>query len=84
MSRGWTWIDEESEITEEQIEKVTPLLDELARQWSVLHDAEEQRGFARQADYENGYRDDEEFEDEGEKYARGQLNHIRMNLHQAQ
>ena len=81
--RGWTWIDEES-ITEEQIEKVTPLLDELARQWSVLHDAEEQRGFRRQADYEDGYRDDEEFEDEADKYARAQIEHIRMNLHQAQ
>ena len=44
MARNWTWIDEDLERSDEEIDRVTPLLDQLARQWSQLHDAEEQRG----------------------------------------
>jgi hypothetical protein len=83
MSRAWTWIDEDLERTDEAIDRITPLLDQLAYQWSNLHDAEEQRGFARQADYEDG-RDDSDFEDEAEEFAARQMAQLRYQQHEAQ
>ncbi len=55
MGRGWTWIDEDNEdnYAEEGTDR-TPILDDLARQWSNLHDTEERRGFDRQARFEDG------------------------------
>jgi hypothetical protein len=83
--RNWTWIDDDAERTEEEIEKVTPLLDALAAQWSQLHDAEEQRGFRRQAAIEDG--DDwdvPEPEDEADAYRMEQLDRLRGRQHAAQ
>ena len=54
MSRGWTWIDEDKERSEEEIESLTPFLDELAEKWSAMTDAAERRGWVRQAEIEDG------------------------------
>jgi|ERR1035437_6750738 hypothetical protein len=51
---NWIWIDEDNTQSDEQIERITPLLNELAAQWSQITSAEEQRGFARQDAIENG------------------------------
>ena len=83
MARNWTWIDEDLERSDEEIDRVTPLLDQLARQWSQLHDAEEQRGFARQADYEDGI-NDRDFEDEGEEFAAREMDRLRVAQHETQ
>ena len=83
MARNWTWIDEDLERSDEQIDRVTPLLDQLARQWSHLHDAEEQRGFDRQADFEDG-RDDFDFEDKAEEFAHRQMQQLHATQHEAQ
>jgi hypothetical protein len=36
MARGWTW-NEDLEISDEEMDKRSPLLDSLAEQWSALH-----------------------------------------------
>jgi hypothetical protein len=87
MSRVWTWI-EDVEIDEAEMDKRTPLLDSLARQWSALHDAEERRGFARQSDIEDG-RDDGPDYDTDEEAEAAQLrsrvlDSLRARLHDAQ
>jgi hypothetical protein len=82
MARGWTWINEDS-ISEEDMEKRTPLLDDLARQWSALHDAEELQRFARQADMEDGY-NDYEYEDDADEFRCQQLEQLRDRQHAAQ
>lgn len=85
MARGWTWIDDAEEISEEEIDKRTPLLDSLAQQWSALHDAEEQRGFRRQAAIEDGDFDEEyEPEDEADEFRIKQLDALRDRQHAAQ
>ena len=68
MARGWTWINENDERSEAEIEQITPTLDALAAEWSQLHDQEESEGFRRQAAYEDGddpgdhFDTDEEYE----------------------
>ena len=54
MARGWTWIDDETERTDEDGDRLTPVLDRLAAEWSHLHDTEERRGFERMARFEDG------------------------------
>lgn len=50
MSRGYAWIGEDAEHSEEDEVRA----EALARRWSRLHDEEEQRAFRRQADDEDG------------------------------
>lgn len=50
MSRGWTWIDEDHKDED----RVVPILDELAARWSSIMSSIEQRGWDRQAAYEDG------------------------------
>jgi hypothetical protein len=85
MSRGWTFLDN-IDISEEEIEKRTPLLDALAKQWSNLHDGEERRRFAREADLEDGY-DDREYDEENEeaeRYLDVHLARLRADQHYAE
>jgi hypothetical protein len=87
MSRAWTWLDD-VEIDEADMDKRTPLLDALARQWSTLHDAEELRGFARQSDMEDG-RDEVPDYDTAEEAESAQLmeremSSLRARQHDAQ
>lgn len=79
--RSWTWIDD-TQITEEEIEKRTPFLNSLAQEWSALHDAAEQRGFCRQSP--GGDQDDgPEPEDEADAYRMEQLDQLRSAQHAA-
>jgi N-acyl-D-aspartate/D-glutamate deacylase len=87
MGRNWTWIDENAERTDEEIDRVTPLLDELARQWSALHDSEEQQRFARQADIEDGWNDrdyDDYEQSEAEMYRDQQVEALHDRQHAVQ
>jgi hypothetical protein len=79
MSRSWTWIDEDAERTEEETERVTPLLDELAQQWSTLTAAEEQRHWRRQADEEDGGGYDFDSDEEEEDFNRQQRKHFELH-----
>lgn len=83
MSRNWTWINEDAERSEEKIERVTPLLDQLAHQWSTLHDLEEQRGFRRRAEVEDGSAD-YDFEDEADEYRGREMERLRFAQHETQ
>ena len=87
MGRGWTWLDNAEELSEEEMEKRTPLLDSLAQQWSSLRDGEEQKRFARQADIEDGWNDrdyDDDERGEAEQYRDQQLTVLRNSQHDAQ
>lgn len=53
ISRGFTWIDEDVEHSDSDTARATA----LAKKWSSLQSAEEDRGFRRQADYEDGGRE---------------------------
>ena len=53
MSRGWTWISEDST----EAEHLTPTLNALAAEWSAITDEIEQESFRRQAAREDGYDD---------------------------
>lgn len=69
MSRGWTWInDNDPALTEEEIDRRTPICDELARQWSALHDQEEQQRFAREWDADEGREYEPEDEEDAQRY----------------
>ena len=83
-TRGWTWIDENTERTDEEYERLEPLLNDLAAQWSQLHNAEEQRGFRRMAAIEDGDYDEPEPEDEADAYRMQQLDALRYRQHEAQ
>ena len=50
--RGWRWIDEDG--TSEHSEAVRLEVERLSLAWSELHHAQEQRGFERQAAFEDG------------------------------
>ena len=65
MSRGWTWIDD-TERTDEEYERTSLICDELAQEWSALHDEIEHEGFRRQAMYEDGDDPADHFETEEE------------------
>jgi len=82
MSRGWTYIDDDKLPSEEDQEKQRPFLDSLAQQWSALTEAEEQRGFIRQADFEDGDGYEPETDEEVEAIKANEL--IRRRLHDAQ
>lgn len=80
MGRSWTWIDE-TERTEEEIDRLTPMLDELAAQWSSMTAAAEQRGWMRQAAIEDGdYGPDFDTDEEEEAFNATQRQ--RFNLEQ--
>ena len=79
--RDWTWNNPDA-VTDEQIEKLTPLLDDLARQWSILTDTEERQRFDRMARREDG--EDYEFDNEGERYAHEQRQRLAERRHAAQ
>lgn len=51
---SWTWINESEEITEEEIEQRTPLLDALAKRITDMREQAERRQWARQARMEDG------------------------------
>lgn len=51
--RGFTWDDDSAEHSEYDYARAKA----LAKRWSELHHQEEQRGFRRMADYEDGGRD---------------------------
>jgi hypothetical protein len=36
MSRSWTWIEEDSERSEEETDRLTPRLNALAEEWSAI------------------------------------------------
>lgn len=84
MGRSWTWIEDSQEKTEEEMEEIEPLLNDLAAQWSTLHDANEQRGFRRQAAMEGEDYDEPEPEDEADAYRMQQLDALRQRQHAAQ
>lgn len=55
MARGWTPIDEDPRWQDEAyFDSVKATLDGLAQWWSQLHDADEQDGWARQRQIEDG------------------------------
>lgn len=83
MSRGWTWIDG-IDLTEEEMERREPLLNDLAAQWSALHDAGEQDGWRRQAMRDGDEYDEYEPEDEADAYRVQQLDALRDRQHAAQ
>lgn len=83
MSRGWTWIDENAERSDEEYERLSVVNDELARQWSALYDEEEQRRFRRQADAEDGF-NDYDFEDEEDERRHRAQERIATARHDAQ
>ena len=62
---GWTWINDEAERDEDASERLAPILDDLAAQHSQITAAEEQRGWQRQAEIEDG---DEPYFDTDEEY----------------
>lgn len=45
-TRGWKFIDENKEISEEEYERIRVRADILARKWSELHNAEEAERFS--------------------------------------
>lgn len=51
---GWTWIDENAEISDEEMGQRTPTLDTLARLITEAQTEQERKGFDRQARYEDG------------------------------
>lgn len=51
---GWTWIDDNSEVSDEQMDTLTPTLDALANEWTAITREIEQEGWNRQARYEDG------------------------------
>ncbi len=53
--RGWTTIDED--MDEDTYEKVKPIADALAHEWSRLHHEEEQERFHRAWEREEGMHD---------------------------
>jgi hypothetical protein len=55
MSRSWTWIEEDNERPEEEIDRLTPRLNALAEEWSAITQEIENESFRRQADLEDGY-----------------------------
>lgn len=55
MSRSWTWIEEDSERSEEEMDRLTPRLNALAEEWSAITQEIENESFSRQADREDGY-----------------------------
>lgn len=63
--RGWTPLNEDDDIwTEDHYDKIKPFADALAHEWSRIHHESEQRGFQRQAAYEDGYQDYEYGDDD--------------------
>jgi hypothetical protein len=91
MSRSWTWIDEDAERSEEETGRLTPILNELAAQWSRITAAEEQRGWARQAAIEDGDYDEPDFDSDEEaedfrrqQSKRGELQQLRLEGIEAQ
>jgi hypothetical protein len=67
-NRSWTWLDDAT-VSEEEMEIRTPALNDLAARWSELHNAQEQRGFIRQAQLETGEFDEPDFESDEEMRA---------------
>lgn len=85
MSRGWTWINDAEGISEEEMEKREPLLNDLAAAWSALHDQAEQQQWRRQAirDGEDDY-DEYEPEDEADAYRVREMEALRDRQHAVQ
>lgn len=52
-TRGWTWIDDNAERSEEEIDALEPTLNALAAEWSDIHNEIEREGFLAQARYED-------------------------------
>ncbi len=50
MARGYAWLSDEVEHSDQDCARA----ETLAKRWSQLHDAEEQRRFRRTSDYEDG------------------------------
>lgn len=47
MARGWIFINDNTERSEEEIDRIAPLLNDLAAQWSQLHDTAERQHAAQ-------------------------------------
>jgi hypothetical protein len=52
---GWTFINEDREISEEELDDIRPTLDALAKEWTAIHHQQEQEGFRRQSMIEEGH-----------------------------
>lgn len=83
--RGWAWIDEDADRTEQEVERLTPTLNALAAEWSQAHDAIEAEGFRRQSAIEDGddpadYFDSEDERKEWEQQDRTRREQQRMRL----
>src|ERR1044071_8530821 len=63
ISRSYRWIDEDTEHTDADCARAAA----LARKWSELMTAEENRSFARQSDIEEGRYDYPEFDTDEEE-----------------
>lgn len=59
ISRSFAWIDENAEHPDSDDARATA----LAKKWSALQSAEEDRGFRRMAEYEDGGREIDTCED---------------------
>jgi hypothetical protein len=59
---GWTWIDDE--VSEEQIDSLTPTLNALANEWTAITREIEQEGWTRQARIEDGDYDEPDCDEE--------------------
>jgi hypothetical protein len=77
-TRGWKWINEDSPEPD-NINVIQPLIVELVNQWSALYSAAEQRGWARQAAFENpGECDEPDFDsdEEAEEFHKSQCEYL--------
>jgi len=80
MGRGWTWINENDPREHTDAERAT--LDALARQWSALHDQEEQERFLRQGRMQDGDMD-YDWDDQNERAVHEAMEQVRRNQHDA-
>jgi hypothetical protein len=68
-NRNWTWLDN-VELTDDEMDRRTPAIDDLAQRWNAIHNTREERYFRRQAAYENpGEYDEPDFDSDGEAEA---------------
>ena len=52
---NWTFIDDNRQTSEEDLDDIRPTLDALAAEWTQIHNQQEQEGFRRQAMIEEGH-----------------------------
>jgi len=76
VSRGYAWLDENIEHSDEDAARAAA----LAKKWSALETEREHRQFARMADDESGYCYDDEGEDETWEETKKRLEQERLQV----